>query len=291
MTRLPEPLSLSCADGSGSVLSYGAHVVSWAPEDHEPVLWVSSRSYNETGRAVRGGVPICFPWFGPGRTGDMDPAHGFARITEWQLAEQGEDTEGHAYAEFTLTPADVAEHLRKTFPHEFEARFRVTVGARLRMAFTVTNTGTGTFDFEEALHSYLHVGDSRRVSVTGLDGVSYYDKVAKEQRRQSGELTITGETDAVFAHRGEVRVSDPELGRTLVITKEGSDSTVVWNPWADKSVAMADFADDEWQQMLCVEAGNVMGSPVRLAAGESHTLVQSIEVQELTAQDPAAHDA
>ncbi|MBX7556932.1 D-hexose-6-phosphate mutarotase, partial [Streptomyces sp. tea 10] len=131
MTRLPEPLSLSCADGSGSVLSYGAHVVSWAPEDHEPVLWVSSRSYNETGRAVRGGVPICFPWFGPGRTGDMDPAHGFARITEWQLAEQGEDTEGHAYAEFTLTPADVAEHLRETFPHEFEARFRVTVGARL----------------------------------------------------------------------------------------------------------------------------------------------------------------
>ena len=216
MTRLPEPLSLSCADGSGSVLSYGAHVVSWAPEDHEPVLWVSSRSYNETGRAVRGGVPICFPWFGPGRTGDMDPAHGFARITEWQLAEQGEDTEGHAYAEFTLTPADVAEHLRKTFPHEFEARFRVTVGARLRMALTVTNTGTGTFDFEEALHSYLHVGDSRRVSVTGLDGVSYYDKVAKEQRRQSGELAITGETDAVLAHRGEVRVSDPELGRTLV---------------------------------------------------------------------------
>ena len=95
----------------------------------------------------------------------------------------------------------------------------------------------------------------------------------------------------MFAHRGEVRVSDPELGRTLVITKEGSDSTVVWNPWADKSVAMADFADDEWQQMLCVEAGNVMGSPVRLAAGESHTLVQSIEVQELMAQDPVAHDA
>ena len=218
MTRLPEPLSLSCADGSGSVLSYGAHVVSWAPEDHEPVLWVSSRSYNETGRAVRGGVPICFPWFGPGRTGDMDPAHGFARITEWQLAEQGEDTEGHAYAEFTLTPADVAEHLRETFPHEFEARFRVTVGARLRMALTVTNTGTGTFDFEEALHSYLHVGDSRRVSVTGLDGVSYYDKVAKEQRRQSGELAITGETDAVFAHRGEERLSDPGPARRRRVT-------------------------------------------------------------------------
>ncbi|RLY94246.1 D-hexose-6-phosphate mutarotase [Kocuria tytonicola] len=284
MTRLPEPLSLTSAAGSGAVLSHGAHAVSWAPEGRDPVLWMSSRAHNETGRAIRGGVPICFPWFGPGRTGDMEPAHGFARTAQWQLVEQGQDEHGNAFAEFTLSPQDVAEELRAAFPHEFRARLRMTVGERLRLELTVTNTGSETFEMEEALHTYLHVGDSRRISVSGLAGASYFDKVAKEQRTQVGDLTITGETDAVFAHRGEVRVTDPALERVLVVSKEGSDSTVVWNPWADKAVGMSDFADDEWKTMLCVEAGNVMGSPVRLAAGEAHTIAQVIAVQDLPAE-------
>lgn len=284
MTRLPEPLSLTSADGSGTVLSYGAHAVSWAPEGHEPVLWMSSRAHHETGRAIRGGVPICFPWFGPGRTGDMEPPHGFARTTEWTLVEQGHDERDDAFAEFTLRPQDVAEQLRAAFPHEFEARFRMTAGRRLRLELTVTNTGSETFEVEEALHTYLHVGDSERISVSGLDGASCFDKVTREQLTQVGDLTVTGETDAVFAHRGEVRVTDPALGRVLVVSKEGSDSTVVWNPWADKAVGMSDFADDEWKTMLCVEAGNVMGSPVRLAAGESHTLAQTIAVEDLPAE-------
>ena len=284
MTRLPEPLTLSGPNGHGAVLSYGAHALSWAPEGHEPVLWVSSRAYNETGRAIRGGVPLCFPWFGPGRTGDMEPAHGFARITEWTLAEQGEDEQGDPFAEFALTSEDVAPELRVAFPHDFSARFRMTAGRALRLELTVTNTGSETFEVEEALHTYLHVGDSEQITVSGLEGASYYDKVAKEQRVQQGELRLTGETDAVFAHRGEVRVADPALGRELVIGKEGSDSTVVWNPWADKAVGMSDFADDEWKTMLCVEAGNVMGSPVRLAAGETHTIAQVVEVRELPAE-------
>ena len=168
MTRLPEPLTLSGANGHGAVLSYGAHALSWAPEGHEPVLWVSSRAYNETGRAIRGGVPLCFPWFGPGRTGDMEPAHGFARITEWTLAEQGEDEQGDPFAEFALTSEDVAPELREVFPHDFSARFRMTAGHTLRLELTVTNTGSETFEVEEALHTYLHVGDSERVTVPAL---------------------------------------------------------------------------------------------------------------------------
>lgn len=279
MTRLPEPLTLSGPHGTGAMLSYGAHAVSWAPEGHEPVLWMSSRAYSETGRALRGGVPLCFPWFGPGRTGEMEPAHGFARITEWALTEQGEDQHGDPFAEFTLTPEDVSDELRAPFPHEFAARFRMTAGRRLRLELTVTNTGSETFEVEEALHTYLHVGDATRITLSGLDGVSYYDKVAKEQRTQVGGLRLTGETDAVFAHRGEVHVDDPALDRVLVLGKEGSDSTVVWNPWADKAVGISDFGDDEWRTMVCVEAGNVMGSPVRLAAGESHTIAQTVEVR------------
>lgn len=287
MTRLPEPLTLTGAHGTGSVLSYGAHAMSWTPEGGEPVLWVSSRASTETGRAIRGGVPVCFPWFGPGRTGDMTPAHGFARITGWRLEEEGEDADGNAFASFALAPEDVPEELRESFPHEFAAQLRMSVGSALRLELTVTNTGQETFDYEEALHTYLSVGDVTRVRVRGLDGVSFHNKVTKEQRTQVGDLEITGETDAVFAHRGEVRVSDPALGRTLVISKEGSDSTVVWNPWEDKAVGMSDFADHEWREMLCVEAGNVMGSPVRLAAGESHTIAQQIEVEDLSGDDAA----
>ena len=287
MTRLPEPLTLTAPHGEGTVLSYGAHAMSWAPEGHEPVLWVSSRAATETGRAIRGGVPVCFPWFGPGRTGEMTPAHGFARITEWHLDDQGQDDAGNAFASFTLTPQDVSEQLRESFPHEFSATLRMSVGSALRLELSVTNTGEETFEIEEALHTYLSVGDATRVRVRGLDGVPFHDKVTKEQRTQVGDLTVEGETDAVFAHRGEVRVLDPDLGRTLVVSKEGSESTRVWHPREDNAGGMSDFADDEWQQMLCVEAGNVMGSPVRLAAGESHVLAQVIEVEPLSEDDAA----
>ncbi|MDO4918237.1 D-hexose-6-phosphate mutarotase [Kocuria sp.] len=283
MTRLPEPLVLSCASGEGSVLSHGAHALSWAPAGVQPVLFVSALTRTEVGSAVRGGVPVCFPWFGPGRSGDMEPAHGFARITEWQLVDTGEDAQGDAFAQFLLTPQDVSGDLRNLFPREFEARLRMSVGRRLRLELTVTNTGAETFEMEEALHSYLRVGDCRRVTVSGFDGVSYHDKVAGQDRTQNGDLTLTGETDAVFHHRGEVRITDPELGRVLVVSKEGSDSTIVWNPWEEKAAGLADLADDEWRDMLCVEAGNVLGSAVRLGPGESHTLAQVVEVQELPA--------
>ena len=287
MSELNHPLALSGDAGIATVYDQGAHVASWTPFGHDPVLFVSRRSGFQVGTSIRGGIPVCFPWFGPGRTGEMTPAHGFARITEWHLDEQGQDDAGNAFASFSLTPQDVSEQLRESFPYEFSATLRMTVGSALCLDLRVTNTGDETFEIEEALHTYLSVGDATRVRVHGLDGVTYHDKVTGEQRTQSGDLTITGETDAVFAHRGEVRVLDPALGRTLVVSKEGSDSTVVWNPWQDKAVGMSDFADDEWQRMLCVEAGNVMGSPVRLAAGESHVLVQSIEVEPLAEDDAA----
>ena len=281
MTRLPDPLSLSCPDGAGTSFRYGAHAASWAPTGHAPVLWMSSRAVLETGHPLRGGVPVCFPWFGPGRQGDMEPAHGFARTTQWRADGQGEDEQGSPWAQFRLCAEDVAEDLRALFPHPFEAQLRMTAGASLRLQLTVSNTGSEAFEMEEALHTYLHVGDVSRVTVEGLGGVSYYDKVTREQKTLHGSLTVAGETDAVFAHRGEVRVLDPVLGRELVIRKEGSDSTVVWNPWVDKAAAMTDFGDDEWASMLCVEAGNVMGSPVRLDPGESHVLAQSVEVRSL----------
>lgn len=280
MTRLPTPETLSSSSGSGTVNPYGAHVMSWAPAGSDPVVWVSALAKDAVGEPIRGGVPICLPWFGPGRSGDLTPAHGFARITHWQLAEPitHDDAAGAAVARFVLTHEDVAEPLRDVFPHEFSASYTVTVGQELTMSLTVTNTGSTAFEFEEALHTYLSVGDSRRVSIEGLDGARYFDKVAQEDRTQSGAVRITDETDRVYHSDAKVQVKDPALGRTIHVSKEGSANTVVWNPWVEKSRAMKDFADDEWQSMVCVETANVLDHAVRLDAGEAHTMTQRLSV-------------
>lgn len=279
MTRLPSPLTLSCPSGSGTVRTYGAHVMSWAPTGADPVLWVSSQAKDSVGEAIRGGVPICFPWFGPGRSGDLKPAHGFARITEWKLADRiSEDDAAAATARFILTHEDIDPQLRGAFPHPFRAVYTVDFGAELIMSLTVTNTGSTAFEFEEALHTYLSVGDSRRISIDGLDGARYFDKVAQQEEQQSGAVTITDETDRVYHSQDTVRVKDPAMGRTITVAKEGSANTVVWNPWTEKSKAMDDFADAEWQSMVCVETANVLGDAVHVDAGKSHTMTQRLSV-------------
>ena len=168
--------------------------------------------------------------------------------------------------------------MREVFPYEFRAEYTVDLGATLTMSLTVENTGATDFEFEEALHTYLSVGDSRRISIEGLAGARYFDKVTQQEQTQSGVVAIAGETDRVYYSEGAVRVKDPAMARTITVSKDGSANTVVWNPWAEKSKAMDDFADDEWQSMVCVETANVLDKAIRLAAGESHTMTQQLSV-------------
>ena len=156
--------------------------------------------------------------------------------------------------------------------------YTVDFGAKLTMSLTVTNTDSTAFEFEEALHTYLSVGDSQRISIEGLDGARYFDKVAQQEEQQSGAVAISDETDRVYYSEGTVQVKDPAMARTITVAKEGSANTVVWNPWTEKSKAMDDFADDEWQSMVCVETANVLDNAVRLDAGESHTMTQILSV-------------
>lgn len=252
--------------------------MSWAPTGLDPVLWVSSQAKDSVGDAIRGGVPICFPWFGPGRSGDMKPAHGFARVTEWKVADGISNDDAASTACFVLTHEDIDPRLRGEFLHEFRAEYTVDFGADLTMSLTVTNTGSTAFEFEEALHTYLSVGDSQRISIEGLDGARYFDKVAQQEQEQSGPIAITDDTDRVYYSEDTVQVKDPALARTITVAKEGSANTVVWNPWTEKSKDMTDFADDEWQTMVCVETANVLDNAVRLNAGESHTMTQRLSV-------------
>lgn len=258
------------------VYDHGAHVWAWQPAGHDPVVWMSERARFEDGKAIRGGVPICFPWFGPGRDGDLRPAHGFARITKWRRTDVSE-TDGALVVEYELDETITGE--QPNWPHPYRATFRASFGRdELAMSLTVENTGEKEFSFEEALHTYLSVGDVRSVRITGLEGAEYLDKVTGERAEQVGEVEFTSETDRIYSHPGELVISDPTPGRRLTISKEGSANTVVWNPWIAKAEAMADFGDDEWTGMLCIEAGNVLDDAITLVPGERHEMVQRITV-------------
>ena len=268
-------LRVATAVATGEVYLAGAHVTAWTPAGSDPVLWMSGASTFVEGEAIRGGVPICFPWFGPGREpGLAPPAHGFARLARWRLREAA-DEDGTVTLTFGLTHDDVAAlPAARAWPHAFTATYTVTFGVELVLALRVENTGDEEFSFEEALHTYLAVADVRAAAVQGLDGARYLDKTLAADGPlvvQTGDLTFAGETDRVYGSEGTVVVVDAH--RSIGITKEGSADTVVWNPWADKAAAMADFGDDEWPGMVCVETANVLDTAIRLAVGEAHVMV------------------
>jgi len=261
----------------GSVLDHGAHVLSWTPEGHRPVIWLSQHALFEAGVAVRGGVPICFPWFGSGPSHDLSPAHGFARISHWRLVSVDEDPTRST----VVHSLDEHEASRPAFEYPYRAVSTVTFADSLAMSLEVTNTGAEPFDFEAALHTYLAVGDSTGVSIEGLSGDAYLDQVRDEHSVQDGPVAIDGEVDRIYTSEAAVHIVDPSLGRVITVEKSGSASTVVWNPWIDKAHRLPDFGDDEWRTMVCVETANIAPSVVHLEPGESHTMTARISVEGL----------
>ncbi len=277
MSSLPGPRTFACPAATGAAYDHGAHVVAWTPTGHEPVLWLSGSTRLDDTAPVRGGVPVCWPWFGPGRTKDLAPAHGFARIAPWTW-QGATETDEAVTATWTLT-SDQATH--EAFPHPYAAVFRATFGQVLELSLTVENTGADELSYEAALHTYLAVGDIRQVRVAGLDGATYLDKApggGPDPVTQHGDVTFTAETDRVYDATGPVRVVDPVGGRTLTVETDGAANLVVWNPWVAKSAAMPDFGDDEWPGMLCVEGANVLDHAVVLAPGATHALTYRLQV-------------
>ena len=280
-TEIASPLpGVEDASGRYQVFDHGAQVTAWRPAgESRPVLWLSSATAYAAGKAIRGGVPICFPWFGPGLTGDKKPAHGFVRAIAWRRGEVTENGDT-LRVEYTIDPAITAE--QPEFPHDYEARLTVTFASdHLQISLWAANTGDEPFTVEEALHTYLAVSDVRAVTIDGLDGVTYLDKNLPEpafDQVQSGPLRLTGPTDRVHLHDGPVTVDDPGFGRRLRLTTEGSADVVVWNPWEDAAAGMADMGAGEWTGMVCVEAANVFADAITLLPGEDRTITQRIEV-------------
>ncbi len=253
----------------------GAHLMEWTPAGQSPVLFLSPQAVLEPGSPIRGGIPVCWPWFGPHPDDETKPMHGMARHRPWTLQAVHESDEGVKLV-FILC-SDAAT--RELWPHDFEAHVTMLLGEKLDISLQTVNTGDSDFVLREALHTYLTVGDIAKVTVKGLDGAEYLDTVGERtQRQQSGDITFDREVDRQYVSTGTVTVEDPALGRVLTIEKAGSGTTVVWNPWIEKSKRLGDLPDEAFHQFLCVEAANAGDAQVTLAPGEAHVIQTVIHV-------------
>jgi glucose-6-phosphate 1-epimerase len=267
------------AHAEGEIYLHGAHVTSWKPAGGKEVLFLSSQTRWEDGRAIRGGVPICFPWFG-GKADDPNaPAHGFVRTKAWQLESVTE-----AGDEVTVSMStESGEDTKRWWPADFRAIYRATFGSELRLELVVINTGTTSLRFEEALHAYHRVENVLKTRVGGLDTVRYIDKTDSNVKKiQRGEIAIVSETDRVYLDTSDpIEISDPVLGRRTRVAKENSRTTVVWNPWVQKARSLQDLGDDQWMQMICIETSNVSDFAVDLAPGQQHKMSALVSVAEI----------
>jgi glucose-6-phosphate 1-epimerase len=257
----------------------GAHVAHWHPMAAEhPVTFLSAMSQFTAGKAIRGGVPLVFPWFAERKGGLPGGMHGFARTLPWEVVAAERRPEGVALS-FKLLPNQTTRDVG--FDH-FVLVYEVVVGATLSLTLEVENVGDSPLTFEEALHAYYSVSDVRQIEVSGLGDTDYLDRAdnAKRKHQGAGAIHFAGETDQLHLNtRAAVTIYDPGWKRRIVIEKRGSDSTVVWNPWIEKARAMADFGDDEWPGMVCVEPANAAENALTVAPGAVHAMGITVRLE------------
>ena len=224
----------------------GAHLVAWQPEGEEPIIWLSKETAFKPGVAIRGGVPICWPWFGPAGK----PSHGFARNLAWELTSHSENEQG---VKLALTLKDSAE-TRELWPHAFTLTAKFTLGETCHIELE----STGDFDTTSALHAYFNIGDIDKVKVTGL-GQPFIDKVNGGKASElQGDLTFNGQVDRIFTQPQPTSlIVDSALNRTLVVEHHHNSDVIAWNPGVELSTSMKDMADDSYKTMVCVETGCV----------------------------------
>jgi glucose-6-phosphate 1-epimerase len=264
---------------NGEMQLHGAQVTSWKPAGAEEAIFLSRQARWEEGKAIRGGIPVCFPWFRAKADDSRAPAHGVVRTKIWTLESVEQNADGITVSMSTQSDPDT----RRWWPADFRVLHRVTFGSELRLELTVSNTGANPFRFEEALHTYYRVGDVRKVRVRGLDRVTYLDNTdSNKKKKQNGDVVISSPTDNAYMNtQNPLQLIDPVLNRSIQVTKQHSDSTVIWNPWAEGARALSDLGDDEWQDMVCVEGSNILENAVELATSADHKITVTMTVNSL----------
>jgi glucose-6-phosphate 1-epimerase len=263
----------------GEMYLHGAQVTSWKPVEADEVLFLSTQSRWQEGQAIRGGIPVCFPWFRAKVDDPRAPAHGFVRTKQWQLASIIETGSGVAVSMFTEND----ESTQRWWPWEFRLVLRATFGSELTLELLCTNTGITPLSFEEALHTYNRVADIRNVRLHGLDAVRFLDNTdSNREKVQHGDMAIVSQTDNAYLDtEGSVDLVDPDMHRRIRLRKVNSLTTVVWNPWREGAGGLHDLRDGEWTKFACVEASNILGTTVKLAPGQEHGMTAVVGVAKL----------
>ena len=284
-------VDITNAHASASLCLQGGHLLSWQPSNTaEPVVWMSPVATFAPNTPIRGGIPVCWPWFGAHSSAAIAPestvpeskfpAHGFARTQPWQVTGTRSLEDGSTEIALSYLPSEATQ---KHWPHTCRLDMLLNVGTSLKIALITRNLGTSDFTITEALHTYFAVSDVAQVQVEGLAGIHFRDKAAAwAQGDQVGNIGFTGEVDRVYTHStNRCTIIDPVWQRRIHIAKLGSQSTVVWNPGAARAAQMGDVGAEGWKRFVCVESANALENAVTVPAGLSHTLAVEYRVEQI----------
>ncbi len=258
----------------------GAHVMTWQPKTaKQPVLWLSEHARYVQGRSIRGGVPICWPWFGAHPTDSSFCPHGFARVMPWNLIDADTLQNGATRLVLQIIDTPVA---KKQLSYPYTLTITITIGESLRLELATTNLGNQPFMIGEGYHTYFEVSDVENIRVTGLENCVFADKIMNYERGiQHGALKFNHEFDKVYLNTSsDCLIEDEGYGRAIRISKSNSNTSVVWTPWADKAHQMGDMGNaDEWRKMICVESVNAMENSVMISPNQTHVLTAEYSVE------------
>ena len=271
-------LKISNRNATALISVYAGQVLSFQPvAQAEDVLFVSQQSAFAEGKAIRGGIPVCWPWFGPDPKGLQRPNHGFARNHVWQLLNTEAVDDGETQVSLQFTQSNKKE---TTWCKPFKLMLDITVGSSLHLKLTTFNLGDKAFSITQAFHSYFKVGNTELVNVLGLENCDYFDKLDQgAQKTQKGVVAITKEVDRVYVEaHNDLQILDPVFQRRIHIHSPDTSTAVVWNPGAKTIKKMADLDNDEYRQFICVEVGNLAFDQVKIEPGEHFSLQANYSV-------------
>ncbi|MDD5461315.1 MAG: D-hexose-6-phosphate mutarotase [Methylococcales bacterium] len=257
---------------------YAGQVLSFQPIDEdEDLLFLSQKSYYDEGKSIRGGIPVCWPWFGDAPSNVQGPIHGFVRKRLWEFLGAEAVTDFETRVRLGLIRSDSSETL---WPQAFALELVISVGDSLTLELITRNTGNKAFSITEALHTYFLVGNIKQVKVLGLENTQYLDKLDNFlQKSQVGAVTVSEEIDRIYIDvKNELVIDDPAFDRLIRISSAGNKTAVVWNPWIDTTLETTDLEKNDYKRFLCVETGNVAHHVVQVPPGGESSLLANFQI-------------
>ncbi|WP_292979943.1 D-hexose-6-phosphate mutarotase [Nitrosomonas sp.] len=269
------------SDKASALISiYAGQVLAYRSKGaQDDLLFLSQQAYYQTGKAIKGGVPVCWPWFGPDPEGKGRPAHGFMRNRMWNVVETAVTAAGDIRIVLGVTDT---EETQSIWPRAFDLKLEITIGDTLNLELVTRNSGTQPCTITQAFHTYFSVGDIRQTYVSGLENTRYIDKVDDNlEKNQIGAVTVDAEVDRIYQSVGSnLVIHDAAHKRRILITSRGNRTAVVWNPWAKISAEMADLQDDDYLHFICVETTNAATDRVHIQPGSEFRLVANYRIEQ-----------